>query len=98
MGHSEYDSACAERRPWNAARKPRAKRAFKPQQVWAIRFYLDRERRLRDRALFDLAIDSKLRGCDVVKVRIGDLVSALASDRAQSSFSKRPAGRFSSNC
>ena len=50
-------------------------RAFKPQQVWAIRFYLDRERRLLDRALFDLAIDSKLRGCDVVNVRIGDLVS-----------------------
>ena len=42
----------------------------------AIRFWLERERRLRDRALFDLAIDSKLRGCDLVKVRIGDLVSA----------------------
>jgi hypothetical protein len=52
-----------------------AKRALKPQQVWAIRFWLDRERRLRDRATFDLAIDSKLRGCDVVKVKIGDLVS-----------------------
>jgi integrase len=52
-----------------------AKRALKPQQVWAIRFWLDRERRLRDRALFDFAVDSKLRGCDVVKVRIGDLVS-----------------------
>jgi site-specific recombinase XerC len=52
-----------------------AKRALKPQQVWAIRFWLDRERRLRDRALFDLAIDSKLRGCDLVKVRIGDLTS-----------------------
>jgi integrase len=39
------------------------------------RFWLDRERRLRDRAMFDLAIDSKLRGCDVVKVKIGDLVS-----------------------
>jgi integrase len=51
------------------------KRALKPQQVWAIRFWLDRERRLRDRAMFDLAIDSKLRGCDVVKVKIGDLVS-----------------------
>jgi len=75
MGNSEYDPAFAERRPWNAARKPGAKRSFKPQQVWAIRFYLDRERRLRDRALFDLAIDSKLRGCDLVKVRIGDLVS-----------------------
>jgi integrase len=48
---------------------------LKPQQVWAIRFWLDRERRLRDRAMFDLAIDSKLRGCDIVKIKIGDLVS-----------------------
>src|SRR5436305_11196048 len=46
-----------------------------PRQVWAIRFLLDQGRYLRDRALFDFAIDSKLRGCDVVKVRIGDLVS-----------------------
>ena len=52
-----------------------AKRALKQQQVWAIRFWLDQHKRLRDRALFDLAIDSKLRGCDVVKVRIGDVVS-----------------------
>ena len=75
MGHSEYDPAFAERRPWNAGRKLGTKRALKPQQVWAIRFWLDRERRLRDRALFDLAIDSKLRGCDVIKIRVGDLVS-----------------------
>ena len=52
-----------------------AKRALKPQQVWAIRFWLDRERRARDRALFDLAIDSKRRGCDLVRIRIGELVS-----------------------
>ncbi len=44
-----------------------SKRALKPQQVWAIRFWLDREGRLRDRALLDLTIDSKLRGCDVVQ-------------------------------
>ena len=75
MGHSEYDPAARERRAWNAGRIVGAKRALKPQQVWAIRFWLDHERRLRDRALFDLAIDSKLRGCDVVKVRIGDIVS-----------------------
>jgi integrase len=75
MAHSEFDPAAKERRPWNAGRMVGAKRALKPQQVWAIRFWLDRERRLRDRAMFDLAIDSKLRGCDVVKVRIGDLVS-----------------------
>jgi hypothetical protein len=71
----EYDPAAKERRPWNAGRMVGAKRALKPRPVWAIRFWLDRERRLRDRAMFDLAIDSKLRGCDVVTVRIGDLVS-----------------------
>ena len=75
MGHSEHDPASRERRAWNTGKMVGAKRALKPQQVWAIRFWLDRERRLRDRALFDLASDSKLRGCDVVKVRISDLVS-----------------------
>ena len=63
--------------PWNAGRKLRAKRALKAQPVWAIRFWLDRERRLRDRAMFDLAIDSKLRGGDIVKIKIGDLVSGV---------------------
>lgn len=75
MGHSENDPAANDRRPWNAGRMVGAKRALKPQQVRAIRFWLDRERRLRDRAMFDLAIDSKLRGCDVVKVKIRDLAS-----------------------
>ena len=75
MGHSEYDPGFKERRAWNAGRKLGAKRALKPQQVWAVRFWLDCEGRVRDRAMFDLAIDSKLRGCDIVKIRIGDLVS-----------------------
>ena len=75
MGHFEFDPGAKDRRPWNAGRKLGAKRALKPQQVWAIRFWLDRERRLRDRAMFDLAIDSKLRGCDIVKIKIGDLVA-----------------------
>ena len=73
-GHSEFDPGVKCKRPWNAGRKLGAKRALKPQQVWAVRFWLDREGRLRDRAMFDLAIDSKLRGCDVVKIKIGDLV------------------------
>src|SRR5260221_12903163 len=75
MGHSEYDPVAKDRRQWNVGRMVRAKGALKPEQVCAIRFLLDREGRLRDRAMFDLAIDSKLRGCDVVKVKIGDLVS-----------------------
>lgn len=75
MGHSEHDPGFKDRRPWNAGRKLGAKRPLKPQQVWAVRFWLDRAGRVRDRALFDLAIDSKLRGCDVVTLKIGDLVS-----------------------
>ena len=55
-------------------RKVGAKRALKPRHIWAVRFFLDREGRLRDRALFDLAIDSKLCGCDLVEVKIGILV------------------------
>lgn len=55
--------------------QPGAKRPLKPKQVWEIRFWLEREQRPRDRALFELAIDSKLRGRDLVRVKIGDLVS-----------------------
>jgi integrase len=72
---SEFDPAASDRRAWNAGRKVGAKRALKPRQVWAIRLLLDQHRRLRDRALFDLAIDSKLRSCNVVSVKIGDLVT-----------------------
>lgn len=75
MGLSNFDPGAFVKRPWNAGRVLGSKRALKPQQVWAIRFLLDREGHLRDRALFDLAIDSKLRGCDIVKVRIGDVTS-----------------------
>jgi integrase len=92
MGHSEYDPCFKDRRPWNAGRKLGAKRALKPQQVWAIRFWLDAKRRLRDRALFDLAIDSKLRGCDIVKLKIGDLVSGRAA-RSRAIVVQRKTGR-----
>ncbi|MBB5712555.1 tyrosine-type recombinase/integrase [Sphingomonas xinjiangensis] len=76
MGTSQYDPRPPDRRAWNSGWKVGAKRALKPKQVWAIRFFLDQHHRIRNRALFDLAIDSKLRGCDVVKIRIGDLVAS----------------------
>jgi len=75
MRHSSFDPAATNHRPWNAGRLLGSRRALKPQQVWAIRFLLDREGCLRNRALFDVAIDSKLRGCDIVKMRIGDIAS-----------------------
>jgi integrase len=76
MGYSAFDGH--PKQAWNAGRKIGAKRALKQKEVWAIHFWLEQEGRLRDRALFDLAIDSKLRGCDLVRVRIGDLVTGDA--------------------
>ncbi|MCQ1574651.1 tyrosine-type recombinase/integrase [Neorhizobium galegae] len=75
MGIAQYDPAALGRPAWNAGRKVGVKKPLKQRQIWAIRFYLDREGRIRDRALFDLAIDSKLRGCDLVKLKIGTLVT-----------------------
>lgn len=73
MGISDLDPDAHRRRPWDAGSMVGAKRPLKPRDVWAIRFYLDEHRRLRDRALFDLAIDSKLRGCDIIRMKIGDI-------------------------
>lgn len=92
MGISQYDPAARGRPAWNAGRQVGAKRALKPKQIWAIRFYLDRERRMRDRALFDLAIDSKLRGCDLVKIKIGTLVAG-PEIRARSLIIQQKTGR-----
>jgi integrase len=50
-----------------------AKLPLKPMHVWGIRVRLQVDKRFRDLALFDVALDSKLRGCDVVSLRIGDL-------------------------
>lgn len=75
MGYSQYDPAIQGRAAWNAGKSVGTKRPLTQKQIWAIRFFLDREARLRDRALFDLAIDSKLRGCDLVKIKIGDVIA-----------------------
>ena len=75
MGIAQYDPAALGRPAWNVGRKVGVKKPLKQRQIWAIRFFLDREGRMRDRALFDLAIDSKLRGCDLVKIKIGTLVT-----------------------
>lgn len=64
MGRARFDPGYDNRRPWNAGRLVGAKRPFKVKQISTIRFHLDHEQRLRDRALLDLAIDSKLRRCD----------------------------------
>ena len=61
--------------PWNKGKLIGAKPPLRSKHVWSIRTRLQVEGRTRDLAMFNLAIDSKLRGCDLVRVRIGDLVS-----------------------
>lgn len=69
--------------PWNKGKIIGPKPPLRQGHVWSIRMRLQLERRLRDLALFNLAIDSKLRGCDVVAVRVDDVApSGYTSDRA----------------
>lgn len=55
-----------------------AKLPLRPMHVWAIRVRLQVAHRVRDLALFDIALDSKLRGCDVISLRLPDIVAAGA--------------------
>lgn len=65
------------RRPaWNKGCIVGQKRPLLPKHVWAIRVRLEISERLRDLALFNLAIDSKLRGCDLVKLKVADVFAA----------------------
>jgi integrase len=69
--------------PWNKGRLIGQKRPLKPKEVWAIRVRLQLENCRRDLALFNLAIDSKLRGCDLVRLRVNDVcVGGHVRDRA----------------
>ncbi len=71
------------RQPWNKGRIVGQKRPLLPKQVWAIRERLELAERYRDLALFNLAIDSKLRGCDLVKLKVADVYAAgLVKERA----------------
>src|SRR5271155_3250070 len=69
--------------PWNKGRLTGQKRPLKPKEVWTIRVRLQLERRGRDLALFNLAIDSKLRGSDLVRLRVNDVCNGgRVQDRA----------------
>lgn len=69
--------------PWNKGRLIGQKRPLRPREVWDIRVRLQLEKRTRDLALFNLAIHSKLRGCDLVRLRASDVcVGGRVQDRA----------------
>jgi hypothetical protein len=71
------------RTPWNKGKLIGAKPPLRPKHVWSIRTRLLVEERTRDLAMFNLAIDSKLRGCDVVALKVEDVApNGYSLDRA----------------
>jgi integrase len=76
-------SAAPRRTPWNKGKLIGARPPLRPKHVWSIRTRLLVEGRTRDLAMFNLAIDSKLRGCDVTALRVEDIApNGYAIDRA----------------
>src|ERR1700731_4051768 len=72
-----------KRLPWNKGKLTGAKPPLRPKHVWSIRTKLQIDGRVRDLAMFNLAIDSKLRGCDVVAIRVEDIAAGgHTADRA----------------
>ncbi len=63
----------ATMRAWNKGKFVGQKAPIKLKEIWAIRIRLQLEKRIRDLALFNLAIDSKLRGCDLLSIRVSDV-------------------------
>jgi hypothetical protein len=80
----QVNATLAPRRvPWNKGKLTGAKPPLRPKHVWSIRTMLQIEGRARDLAMFNLAIDSKLGGCDVVAIRVEDVAAGgYTADRA----------------
>ncbi|MGY9036434.1 MAG: tyrosine-type recombinase/integrase [Rhodobacterales bacterium] len=74
MPRVQLPAVTPKRRAWNKGRLVGQKRPLLPKQVWAIRARLELAGNLRDLALFNVAIDSKLRGCDLVALKADHLI------------------------
>src|SRR3954452_21378404 len=80
------------RQPWNKGLLIGQKKPLEPKHVWSIRVRLEIARLRRDLAIFNLAIDSKLRACDLVKLRVDDIYSG-AKVRRRATIVQKTAGR-----
>ena len=79
----DNETSITKQVPWNKGKLTGAKPPLGPKHVWAIRTKLQIDQQKRDLALFNLAIDSKLRGCDVVAVKVDDVApNGYTVDRA----------------
>ena len=90
--HQNQNPISPARVPWNKGKLIGPRPPLRQRHVWAIRTRLQIERQVRDLALFNLAIDSKLRGCDVIAIRVDDVApNGYAIERA--SVRQRKTGR-----
>lgn len=82
------------RRTWNKGLLVGQKKPLEPKHVWSIRVRLEIARSWRDIVIFNLAIDSKLRACDLVKLRLDDMLrgksAASSNDRPKEDRSTSP--------
>ncbi len=69
----EANTSFEHHEPWNKGKLVGQKVPLRPKDIWAIRVRLQMEKRLRELALFNLGFDSKLRGCDLVSLRVRDV-------------------------
>ena len=83
--------------PWNKGKLIGPRPPLRPKHVWSIRTKLQALGRTRDLAIFNLAIDSKLRGCDVVALKVENVAPhGYALERA-TVRQRKTGGRFASS-
>ncbi len=97
MPRGQLPAVTPKRRAWNRARTVGQKMSLLPKQVWASHARLELARNLRDLALSNVALDSKLRGCDLVKLCVSDLVRDDGVRESVSVTQSKPGDPFSLN-
>jgi hypothetical protein len=88
----QYTHAATRHVPWNKGKLVGQKAPLKLKDIWAIRVRLQIQNRTRELALFNLAIDSKLRSCDLVKLRVRDVCHGSVVAPACRSFRRLASG------
>jgi hypothetical protein len=91
----ETSTAITARQPWNKGKLVGQKTPLKLKEIWAIRIRLQIANRCRDLALFNLAVDSKLRACDLMQLRVRDVCHGQ-SMASRALILQKPADLYSS--
>ena len=94
MHDNENSITSSNRVLWNKGKLIGPRPPLRQKHVWAIRTRLQIEQQVRDLALFNLAIDSKLRGCDVVAVRVDDVAPTGTPSSERPYGRERPADQY----